>query len=220
MKEIFYEWYGLNRWLFHAINNLHGDAYDKLMLLGSALADHYLLPIYLAAIIIVAAARLWQFRSDAQAMRGYAMRWFEVICVFTATFVIGGLVVYGLKHGLHFPRPYADPLITTLRPLGAPFSEKLAHLSFPSGHSAFAALLVASLWPVLNRGGKVVACLYVLWVCWSRIALGVHYPADVLASVLLTVPGTYLAHRIVTRSLRLLQLKYRSKESHNETRPT
>lgn len=197
MKELLYGWNGLNLSLFLTINHLQGETYDRIMLLGSALADRYLFPIYLAILIVMAVLRLRSLRATPDEHRRYAAQWVETILVFAFTFVIGGLLVMWLKDALHFPRPYAELPADMLRPLGASFSEKKAYLSFPSGHAAFASLIAATLWPVLQRSGRLIVCIYVLWVCWSRIALGVHYPADVLGGILLTVPTVILIRRII-----------------------
>ncbi|GAA1145091.1 undecaprenyl-diphosphatase [Kitasatospora gansuensis] len=62
-------------------------------------------------------------------------------------------------------------------------------LSFPSGHALASAITCAALvilvWPRANRTGRAVSCtaaaLAALAVGWTRIALGVHWPSDVLA---------------------------------------
>jgi len=56
-----------------------------------------------------------------------------------------------------------------------------AYLSFPSGHASFAVLIAASLWPILSENKRFIALLFVAGVFLSRIALGAHYPTDVLA---------------------------------------
>ncbi|GAA2804557.1 hypothetical protein GCM10010441_31690 [Kitasatospora paracochleata] len=72
------------------------------------------------------------------------------------------------------------------------FADPVAHAavggSFPSGHAMASAItcgaLLALLWPRANRTGRSVAAtlaaLAVLAVGWTRIALGVHWPSDVL----------------------------------------
>lgn len=59
--------------------------------------------------------------------------------------------------------------------------------SFPSGHAATAAGLVAAAW-LLNRGWAGVLAIYALAVMWSRIALECHHLSDVLASTVLAIP--------------------------------
>ncbi|MDR1011246.1 MAG: phosphatase PAP2 family protein [Opitutaceae bacterium] len=63
--------------------------------------------------------------------------------------------------------------------------------SFPSGHTAFVAvwtMLGAALLWARGRGGRVVCCAVALWavaVEFTRLALGMHWPADVAISALL-----------------------------------
>jgi len=84
-------------------------------------------------------------------------------------------------------------LVQRPRPrLSAPVFETPASFSFPSGHTAFACAIVLALlltlrdwryeWVVIVLGSGLVVL-----VAWSRMYLGVHFPTDVTASVLLTV---------------------------------
>ena len=87
------------------------------------------------------------------------------------------------------PRPEADPLAALLVPM--PGSS-----SFPSGHTAVAAALGVALLLAVPAGrarallAAPVAVL-ALATAWSRVALGVHRPTDVLASLVL-VPALAL----------------------------
>jgi membrane-associated phospholipid phosphatase len=78
--------------------------------------------------------------------------------------------------------------------------------SFPSGHMTSAATAAVTLtllvWPLLGRRGRVVvplvATLFVLITAADRIFLGVHYPTDVVAGVLLGAvvsASSYLGYR-------------------------
>lgn len=71
--------------------------------------------------------------------------------------------------------------------------------AMPSGHAAgiaFVAVLVAVFHPRL----RVVAALSALVVGWTRVALGVHYPSDVVAGWLL---GAVFGYACVLVSARL-----------------
>ncbi len=76
-------------------------------------------------------------------------------------------------------------------------------MSFPSGHATLAVAFYG-LWAYLlsrshelrPRGRTVASGLLialVLAVCWSRLALGAHYPSDVVGGILLGVSGVGVA---------------------------
>jgi Membrane-associated phospholipid phosphatase len=126
---------------------------------------------HLAALAILVPLLVWL---------GVARRWLAAGYAAVAVLTTGPLVEL-VKHLVRRPRP--DPT--------APFAH-FAGLSFPSGHSAHAAAEVLVLWILLlpllaARGRRAVASaitvgvVVVLAVGWSRIALGAHYPTDVLA---------------------------------------
>ena len=72
------------------------------------------------------------------------------------------------------------------------------HNSFPSGHTAFAASLVWATVLVLDRTPRqriataIIGALFVVAVAFSRLYLGVHYPTDVLGSLLISTAGILL----------------------------
>lgn len=173
MKEILYDWGGANIWLFHAVNDVHSAYLDQFMLLGTKLGEHALFPFYIGIIALFA---LHDVAKDRQKTE----RWLTVITVFSIAYLLDGLLIGALKPLLDFPRP---PLAL---PPGTVHIVGIAeyHHSLPSGHSSFAMLCTASLWPVLNRYARMAGAFFVLWVGLSRISLGAHFPADVLAGFL------------------------------------
>ena len=184
MKEILYDWNGANVWLFHFINNIRGDTLDRVMTFGSQLGAPLSFSNYLGLIALFAVAHVAHVsRHHATLMQVQALRWLALIAVLAIAYVIDTVLVSMLKYWLDFPRPPLALGAAAVRSIGAPEF----HHSLPSGHSSFAALLAACLWPALNRYGRVAAIVYVLWVGVSRVSLGVHFPADVVYSFLLSL---------------------------------
>lgn len=99
---------------------------------------------------------------------------------FVLTAVVGGwLLAYGLKSLFDRPRPDIVPHLSFV-----------VSSSFPSGHSLMSAVVYLTLGSLLtNLVSSVrlklyflgVAALLALLVGLSRIAMGVHYPSDVVA---------------------------------------
>jgi len=183
MTEIFYDWGGANVWLFHLINNIRFGWLDQLMLLGTALGDHNRFSLYLVLLTLFALLAVSRPAQNIGEYQTRVKRWVAAIAVFSLAYWLDGLILGFLKPYLDFPRPPLALLPDTLHITGtAEF-----HHSLPSGHSAFAMMVVASLWPVLARRWRVSGVCFVLWVGLSRISLGMHFPADVLAGFLLSL---------------------------------
>jgi len=163
-----YAWGGLNRALFLWLNGAHARWWDALMLAATHAGGAATYPYWVAAALLVALLRprsLPQLNAVA----------------FAVGFVATGLLVPWLKWTLHFPRPsvaLGTAMVTLVGPAGL-------GASFPSGHATFAALMATALGmraaPALRWGLWLFAALVAL----SRVALGAHFPADVVGGLLI-----------------------------------
>ncbi len=182
LKAIFYDWGGANVWLFHAINNVRGDLFDRVMWFGTVIGAHGNFPLYLAAIALMALVQTGPARGNADsAAPDRTLAWLVAITVFSLAFVVDGFLIGWIKTAMNYPRPLLALPPGSVHVIGPP----LYHYSLPSGHSVFAATVASSLWPLARRNARVGFGVYVLWVGLSRISVGAHFPADVLAGFLL-----------------------------------
>lgn len=173
LKEVAYDWLGWNEHLFFFINAGLPDALRALPLLGSALGNYWAAPLPFGALL------WWSRRAPDEHRRSRAER---QAYVFAVSFLLAFAVAALVKWSLDLPRP-ASVLGTSVRLL-AP--EEPGH-SFPSGHTVYAALVAASVWPLAGGMGRLALVLCTLWVAYSRVALGAHFPADVAGSLLLAL---------------------------------
>lgn len=180
MKEIFYDWGGANVWLFHVINNIRFEWLDQFMLIGTTLGDHSRFTLYLGLLSVLALVVVNKPATDSPHHRIVVNRWLAMIAVFSVAYLLDGFLLGYLKPLLDFPRP---PLALPPGIVNVVGTAEYHH-SLPSGHSSFAMLVTASLWPILNRRWRVAGVCFVMWVGISRISLGAHFPADVLAGFL------------------------------------
>ena len=186
VKEILYDWGGANIWLFHAINDVRSGFLDEFMLLGTRLGEHALFPFYICLITLFALHEAAKDNRKSQ-------RCLAVVAVFCIAYFLDGLLIGLLKPLLDFPRPPLALPQGTVHIIG----KAEYHHSLPSGHSSFAMLCIASLWPVLNRYARIAGIFFVLWVGISRISLGAHFPADVLAGFLSSLAVVLLVNSAV-----------------------
>lgn len=120
--------------------------------------------------------------------------------VITALFIctpLGGLVSTVLKESFQIARPPATLPQDAFHLIG----HKLELVSFPSGHTltafAVATLLILGL---QLRGWRVVGlCALAIGIGLSRIAVGAHWPLDVLAGAIVGALCAYLS-LLVTQS--------------------
>ena len=198
MKEFLYDWGGINIWLFHLINNIRFPYLDNVMLTGTALGSHQLFNLYMAVLSMIAVIAIAKTPTNYIHYRAHALLWISTVAVFSIAYFLDGLFLSILKPLLDFPRPPLALTAGSLYIIGLPEY----HHSLPSGHSSFAMLMVASIWPLLIQWQKIIGILFVLWVGISRISLGAHFPADVLAGWLSSLIIVLLVRSIINNILR------------------
>ncbi len=114
--------------------------------------------------------------------------------VVAATVWATDLVAQGIKLTVGRPRPFQT------RPAADPLIGATVGTSFPSGHgvtAAAGAVLLAALLP--RRAWPWLAVLAAA-IAFSRIYVGVHYPSDVVAGVLLGAVGALAAITLLRRT--------------------
>ncbi|SFN18342.1 undecaprenyl-diphosphatase [Formivibrio citricus] len=177
--SFFYDWFGLNKALFLWVNKIHAPVLDQVMLAASWLGHPGLFPYYMAAALLLA----WK-KPELMPVRN--------VVVFSLCYIVTSMVmVPALKVALDFPRPWAVLEGQGITLLG----NSDANHSFPSGHAAYIVLMAASLMSKLPRAGKNAMLVWVWLVCISRVSVGAHFPADVVAGVAIAMLNVWAARK-------------------------
>lgn len=102
--------------------------------------------------------------------------WLILICL-----VNNSMIIHTIKNVVNRQRPFVGhPMIQQL--------VKVSTASFPSAHTAEVFLLATAITLLFPNKRLVIiaAWIWALLISYSRMALGVHYPSDVLASMIIS----------------------------------
>lgn len=181
--DTWYDWFGINTHLFLTINGFHSPALDAFMLAATTTSHPSFYPFYIAIAILFS-----QVRPASLPLRNVA--------VFSLSYIItSALIVPMLKSGFDFPRPAQVLGETVVKLVGSPDPNH----SFPSGHAAFAVMTAASLCPCIPRAAQFSLIAFAILACVSRVWVGAHYPADVLAGALIAILTVLIVRFTITK---------------------
>lgn len=190
LKLLAYDWLGLNQSLFEGINGAMPASLEGLVHVGSALGNYWGAPLVLAALVF------WGRRcTDVE----HGARIVDRALLFGWALLTAFAIAGALKWGLDLPRP-GSVLGQAAHVLA---SEEPTH-SFPSGHSVYAVLVVTAMWQIVAAPVRAMLLFGLLWVGYSRIALGAHFPADVLGGWIVGL-ACFLAANDLTRRIPMLR---------------
>lgn len=163
------EWINHNRW----------HIADPFLLLVTNTTAYVAILIALT-VLVVGFVRKW----DEVKWKGYQL---------VSAYIANAIVVSAMKHLVNRERPFVhNPLIEKLTSGGSP--------SFPSGHTADAFVIAMSV-ALIGTRRWIVAAVWI-WAClvgYTRMALGVHYPSDVIGSLLIGSVNAYWVHLFFLR---------------------
>lgn len=184
----------LNNYVFMMINASPNASY--LMIQFAVFCAKYL--VYLP---ILVTAFIWLRQPSLRKMIA------KMILIITFTMCIVILLRILIIH----PRPFSIPIGTNF----LPYHESN---SFPSKHTAFIFAIVFSLFFSFKIHAKqqflfISSMIVALLISWSRIYLGVHWPLDILAAILISFMGAFLVnfywYRYQEQIMKILLFCYR-----------
>lgn len=168
LRHWVYDWGGLNTQLMLWINRSMSADWVGLARTLSALGSYWGAPLMVLLLLGWRVAK----RSESAALAPFRFG----VGVPTAM-----LLAWIVKTAFALPRPsdlYANDMAWV-------FVEPDSLYAFPSGHAVYTAAVVACLWPLCSWPFRLLLLGLAAAVGWSRVALGAHFPADVVAGYML-----------------------------------
>lgn len=154
-------------------------------LAGQAVGSH-LPPVLWESLTTLGDARV-----QLALMLPFCLRYPRVFWALFLGALIAGAVSRGFKTAVPLPRPAAVIDAAQITIIGA----KLTAHSFPSGHTVSAFSFVVAWVALLGRRAAPLVLLAAL-AGFSRVAVGAHWPADVLAGAMVGLLGGWLGLRL------------------------
>ncbi len=183
MFEIFYNFAGINKQLFIAINDLTNVGSIPVIL-------KYLSSIFFianfAVIYVVVCGYFYYRTKNAANKKEYFLPIYHELSRIGICYAVFGCTFAALKFSINLPRPFCSLELTEFSSIASTINERCLS-SFPSAHTGLCILAAYFLWPYLGKKLKMLAIIITLAVATSRITLAMHYPADILYSVIVTM---------------------------------
>ena len=155
---------------------LRGDLPDSLTFFFSNVTSLINIPVIITWVVVLVGLFLYK-------------KWWSEAILLAGNLALTGILVALLKNVYQRPRPTLQHLVEE------------GGFSFPSGHALASTLVVGALVIIVSQRVKnrhlrhllqVLLMVFILTIMTSRVYLGVHYPTDVLGSLLLGVGILYI----------------------------
>ncbi len=184
MLENFYNLFGLNKQLFLLINNITNYSITPYILrFVTFFFSISKFVIYYGIICIYLAIKI-RYINDEKLKKEKFWQYFNTMTKIGITYAIFGFLYALMKFTFNLPRPFCSLPLTNFQTIIDTSSVRCLS-SFPSAHTALAVLISYFLWPYLGRLQKLIAVVVIFSVMISRITLAMHYPADLIYSLII-----------------------------------
>lgn len=196
--DFLYNWLGLNKSLFISINKLTNISYLPSIL--QIVSDIFFIANF--ALFYFAACLLLYFRTRRTAInkKNFFMTGYFALARIGICYALFGFTFAALKFSVNLKRPFCSLAQEDFITIANTSLERCLS-SFPSAHTGLSILFAYSLWPYMNKSLKLISCLIILAVAVSRATLAMHYPADIMYSILVTII-VILAGNLIFRILK------------------
>lgn len=208
MINTLYHWNGYNKELLVSIHNFsYHPTFHLIMEIMSSYIGHFKWATVTIPVIALLVYLSFKIKKKNQVVP-YCFSALKCFAVMLISLVIAGEIVDIMKEYFAMPRPFCsveDNLIKNLA-MHKAYKHKCFQ-SFPSGHTAYVTVLLASLWPILNFWFRLLGIAIVILVGISRVVLAMHYPMDVGTGCFIALVTVVIMHQILAK----LETKYKNK---------
>jgi len=184
LKEIVYDFGGYNEAIFHFLNHIGNIGVLPYVL--RTLSGFFRIWSFSIYYIMFCAYQYYRINTLSKDIRERAYRdiYYKLVQV-GICYAFFGFTYAMLKFSINLPRPYCSlPEGSFITMINTDHVRCLS--SFPSAHVGLALMMTICAWPYIGKIWRVIAICTVAAVAFARIILAMHYPADILYSIIIT----------------------------------
>lgn len=185
MKDFFYDFCGYNESIFLAVNHATQISFLPVVLKYiSALFNITNFGVIYVILCIYHYIKIRDLSGESKKSQYHFI--FNNFLYVGVCYAIFGFTFAALKFSFNLPRPFCsippDMFYSIMN-----FSSERCLSSFPSAHTGLSLLLSILLWPYLRNSFRILAVVVPILIAISRMNLAMHYPADLLYSVVAVI---------------------------------
>lgn len=181
MLHEIYNLFGYNKGIFIIINSTTN--FSILPNILQAISKVFFIGNFAIAYAITVAFLAYKIIKSQDRQASFNTYYYEMVRV-GIIYTIFGLSYAAMKFSFNLPRPFcslqAHEFLTILDT-----NKERCLSSFPSAHTALSLLVCYFLWPYSNKITKLVLLTLVCLSGLSRITLAMHYPSDIIFSLII-----------------------------------
>ena len=152
-------------------------------------------PYLIASFVMIVIISIWKMSPKSRLDLVRWHHWFMGVYFMFTTIAFSGLLTLLLKNIFGRVRPNANDGSVWQ---SFPFQGGYDFLSFPSGHATTAGAIAMILFLFTPRF-SIMGFVFAGWIAISRLGVGAHYPADVLAGLWVGMVFTWIYARSFAR---------------------
>lgn len=191
--NVIYNFFGINKEIFILVNKMTNVGIIPTLLKISS--QFFFIGNFAAYYLIICLYCYFKLKKRSNPKIEFVPIYNQLVKAGTC-YSLFGFAYAALKFGINLPRPFCSLSPSEFTTILDVTKERCLS-SFPSAHTGLAILIAYYLWPYLTKYQKAIVFSLIVVVSISRITLAMHYPADIIYSILIASLIIFFSNKLV-----------------------
>jgi membrane-associated phospholipid phosphatase len=191
--NVIYNFFGINKEIFILVNKITNVGIIPTLLKISS--QFFFIGNFAAYYLIICLYCYFKLKKRSNPKIEFVPIYNQLVKAGTC-YSLFGFAYAALKFGINLPRPFCSLSPSEFTTILDVTKERCLS-SFPSAHTGLAILIAYYLWPYLTKYQKAIVFSLIVVVSISRITLAMHYPADIIYSILIASLIIFFSNKLV-----------------------